>query len=188
MSFQKGFENDDEAALAEAMKVVELVPDSPRGWLNVAFAQAALEDFDAERATAAKILETSPGFLPAYFQLANSYLFNEPRDFGQAEANAQKMVELAPNEQNSHDILGDVHRALGHGRHAAALHAVRGDDDLHAVAHARHRLVLLEKILSDADEILVVADVLRRAPPAEENPRVFDLVDVLESERQLLPR
>lgn len=113
MSAQKGFENDEEGALAEAMKASELAPESPRALLQVAVTQGALGEYEEERATAWRVLEMSPGFLPAYFQLANSYLFNEPRDFAKAEECARKMVELAPGEQNPHDILGDVHRAQG---------------------------------------------------------------------------
>jgi tetratricopeptide (TPR) repeat protein len=112
-TFQKGFANDFEGQLAEATKIVELVPDSPRGWLQVAGSHAALGNYAEQRATAERVIEMAPGFLPAYAQLANSYLFNEPRDFGKAEAYVQNMLDLAPDEQNSHDLMGDVHRAQG---------------------------------------------------------------------------
>ncbi len=112
-SVEKGFANDFEGQLAEAEKLAGLVPDSPRAWLFVAGAQASLGRFVDERATAGKVIEMYPDFVPAYGVLVNSYLFNEPRDFAQAESAARKIVELAADEQNSHDLLGDVHRAQG---------------------------------------------------------------------------
>ena len=113
MSAQKNFENDEEGALAEAEKAARLAPESPRTRLLVAGAHGALGNYEAQREVAWKVTEDVPGHLPAYLQLANSYLFNEPRDFAKAEECARKMVELAPDEQSSHDILGDVHRAQG---------------------------------------------------------------------------
>jgi tetratricopeptide (TPR) repeat protein len=109
----KGFDNDEEGALAAALRVAELAPESPRGWQQVAASYAALGQYDQERATAEKILAMAPGFIPAHVQLGNSYLFNEPRDFQTAEKHFAKVVELAPDEQNSHDLMGDVYRAQG---------------------------------------------------------------------------
>lgn len=110
---QKNFADDFEGALAEAKRAADLVPDSPRAWQQVAFSHANLGDFAEERATAERIIEQHPGFLPAYAQLANSYMFNEPRDFAKAEGYVESVLALAPNEQNSHDLMGDVHRAQG---------------------------------------------------------------------------
>jgi tetratricopeptide (TPR) repeat protein len=102
-----------EGALEEAKKAAELVPDSARAWGQVANVYANLGNYAEQRATVERIIDMYPGYLPAHAQLANSYLFNEPRDFGKAEEYVQNMLELAPNEQNSHDLMGDVHRAQG---------------------------------------------------------------------------
>ncbi len=112
-SVEKSFANDFEGQLAEAEKLAALAPESPRAWLQVASSQASLGRYEDERATARKVIETYPDFVPAYGVLVNSYLFNEPRDFAQAEEAARKIVELAADEQYSHDLLGDVHRAQG---------------------------------------------------------------------------
>lgn len=112
-SLQKGFENDLEGQLEMRERLVEVQPDSPRAWLSLAQSQASLGHYEKERATAIKATELALDFVPAYVQLGNSYLFNEPRDFSKAEENMRKIVELEPDEQQSYDLLGDVYRAQG---------------------------------------------------------------------------
>ena len=56
-----------------------------------------------------KALDVSPDFGPAYVQLGESYLFDEPRDFAIAENYMEKILALQPNEYRSHDLIGDVH-------------------------------------------------------------------------------
>lgn len=110
---KQGFDNDVEGQLMTAKGLVEVVPDSPRAWLLVAQAQAALGQYEDERASANKATKVSSDFVPAHVQLGNSYLFNEPRDFAKAEEHMQKVAELEPGEPQSHDLLGDVYRAQG---------------------------------------------------------------------------
>jgi tetratricopeptide (TPR) repeat protein len=112
-SLQKGFENNLESQLELSEKLVELQPNSPRARTTLAFALGNLGRYEEERAAAMKAAELAPDFVPAYAQLGNSYLFNEPRDFTKAEEYMRKVVELAPNEQNSYDLMGDVYRAQG---------------------------------------------------------------------------
>jgi tetratricopeptide (TPR) repeat protein len=112
-STKKAFENDLDGMLAESKRVAELVPDSPRAWLRVANSYSARGDYAEERSTVGKIIAMAPDFAPAYAVAANSYLFNEPRDFSKAESYVEKLLELTPEEQNSHDLMGDVHRAQG---------------------------------------------------------------------------
>ncbi len=108
---QKGFDNDVEGQLQLANQLVELEPTSPRAWLALAGIQAALSNHEEERASAMKAADLSPGFAPAYAQLGNSYLFNEPKDFSRAEEYMQKVVDLEPEEPLPYDFLGDVYRA-----------------------------------------------------------------------------
>ncbi len=112
-SVQKGFDNDLEGQLELTQKLANLAPDSPRAWLAHAQAQAALGRYDDQRATASQVAERWPEFVPAWAQLGNSYLFNEPRDFSKAEEYMLKVAQLEPGEQQSHDFLGDVYRAQG---------------------------------------------------------------------------
>ena len=130
-SAQMGFANDLEGQLEKADMLVELAPDSPRAWLQLASSQASLGRHEEARVSATKAAELSPEFVPAYTQLGNSYLFNEPRDFGKAEEYLQKVAELEPEEQQSHDLLGDVYRAQGQldKAHAAYTRAAELDPD-----------------------------------------------------------
>ncbi len=108
---QESFENDvaDQLELAEAL--VELQPSSPRAWLTLAGVQSALNLHEAARATMMKAVELAPTFSAPYAQLGNSYLFNEPKDYAEAEEYMRKVVELEPEEQLAHDFLGDALRA-----------------------------------------------------------------------------
>jgi len=110
---QKGFENDVEGQLQSANELVRLMPESPRAWLTLAGMQAALNDGASSRESLAQAIELAPEFAAAHMQAGNNYLFVEPRDFSQAEGHFQTAAELAPNEANPFDLLGDVHRAQG---------------------------------------------------------------------------
>ncbi|UCC83573.1 MAG: tetratricopeptide repeat protein [Gemmatimonadota bacterium] len=108
---QKGFENNVEGQLDSAERLVEIEPTSPRAWLTLAGIQTALGQIAEGRASMVRATELAPELVPAYVQLANSYVFSDPKDFTRAAENAQKAVDLAPDEPMPHDILGDVYRA-----------------------------------------------------------------------------
>jgi tetratricopeptide (TPR) repeat protein len=108
---QQGFENDVQGQLGSAERLVEIQPTSPRAWLTLAGIQTTLGQIGVARASMIKATELAPELVPAYVQLANSYVFNDPKDFTRAEEYAQKAVDLAAGEPMPHDILGDVYRA-----------------------------------------------------------------------------
>jgi tetratricopeptide (TPR) repeat protein len=112
-SVQRSFDNDAEGSLAEAQRLTELAPDSPRAWLQLASSQDGVGRYESSRESALKAIEVSPGFVPAHVALGNSYLFNEPRNYDKAEEHFEKVSALQPNEQRSHDLLGDLYRAQG---------------------------------------------------------------------------
>ena len=103
--------NDVAGRLQLAERLVEVAPNSPRAWGMLAGVQTGLNKIEEARAATMKAVEVSPNFAPAYIQLGNSYLFNEPKDFMKAEEAFSKVAELEPDEQNSYDLLGDVYRA-----------------------------------------------------------------------------
>jgi tetratricopeptide (TPR) repeat protein len=108
---QKGFANDVQGQLVSAERLVEIEPTSPRAWLTLAGIQTTLGQIGEARASMVRATELAPEMVPAYVQLANSYVFSDPKDFTRAGENAQKAVDLAPDEPMPHDILGDVFRA-----------------------------------------------------------------------------
>jgi len=102
--------NNFDAQLALAMQLTDKYPNSPRAWMVLAAAQGALNQFDAQRATLAKVTELAPGFSLAAFTLAGSYLFNEPKDFAKAEKYYRSAIALAPGNDMYYWALGDVYR------------------------------------------------------------------------------
>ncbi len=110
---QKGFENDVEGQLAQAQRLVELLPGSARALTVLAGIQGGMNDAEASRTTLMRAIEIAPNFAAAHMQLGNDFLFLDPKDFAQAETHFQHAADLAPEEPTPHDLLGDVHRAQG---------------------------------------------------------------------------
>ena len=108
---RKALDNDAEGQLQLAQQLVEAQPESPRALLMLAGIQSGLRQMDEARASAMKATQLSPSFVPAYGFLGNNYIFSEPKDFDKAVENMRMVVELAPDEQNSYDFLGDALRA-----------------------------------------------------------------------------
>jgi tetratricopeptide (TPR) repeat protein len=111
LEFNKLFlTNNFEAQLALAKQLTEKYPDAPRAWMLLAGAQAALNKFVDQRATLATVIDLAPSFSPAPFALGASYLFNEPRDFAQAEKYYRQAISIAPANDMYYWSLGDVYR------------------------------------------------------------------------------
>jgi len=111
LEFNKLFlTNNFEAQLALAKQLTEKYPNAPRAWMLLAAAQAALNQFDDQRATLTKVMELAPWFSPAPFALGGSYLFNEPKDFSKAEKYYRQAIALSPATDIYYWSLGDVYR------------------------------------------------------------------------------
>ena len=108
---QRFLDNDFNAQLQLATQLVEKYSRSPRAWLALANVEANLTHFAEQRTAIAKAIELGPTLAAAPLAMANSYLFNEPRDFGQAEKFFRQAIALAPGEDNYYWSLGDVFRA-----------------------------------------------------------------------------
>ena len=108
---QRFLDNDFESQLATAKQLTDQYPQSPRAWLNLAAVQGGLNQYREQRASLQKAVDIDASFKPAYLAMGNSYLFNEPRDFRQAESWFRKLIALAPGEDNYYWVLGDVYRA-----------------------------------------------------------------------------
>ncbi|PLX31102.1 MAG: hypothetical protein C0600_06450 [Ignavibacteria bacterium] len=102
---------DMEKRLSLAKALAEAYPKSPRAQLELARAQQELDDVESARATLEAALSLDASFSPSYRALAVNYLFNEPKDFAQAENYANTYVEQQPNLADAHIVLGDVYRA-----------------------------------------------------------------------------
>jgi len=111
--YQKAFANDQEGRLASAEALAAAAPESPRARLEVAQALAAVDRVADARSAAEEAVAGNPGFVAGHVFLVNNYMFGEPRDFAKAEEHAVALTEVAPDHAQSHDLLGDVHRAQG---------------------------------------------------------------------------
>jgi hypothetical protein len=66
-----------------------------------------------------------------------------------------------------------VHRAFGDGGYRAAGNAVGGGEDFDPVADGGDRLLGLEEMPRDAQQVLVLAQVFRRTPTGNEETGEF---------------
>ena len=96
-----------------AEKLVNDYPLSARAWTTLAGAQNNIEQYQAARASMSKAIELDQDFAPAYVGLANSYLFNDPKDFKKAETYFKEILARQPYDGNHYWGLGDVYRAEG---------------------------------------------------------------------------
>jgi tetratricopeptide (TPR) repeat protein len=109
---QRFLDSDFESQIATARRLTERYPGSVRAWINLAIVQGGRNQFAAQRASLARALELDPRSIAAHVNLANSYLFNEPRDLALAEKHFRHAVALDPGESNFHWGVGDTQRAL----------------------------------------------------------------------------
>lgn len=108
---QKFLGGDTQGQLALAKQLVEKYPKSPRAWQNLAIVQGGINQYAELRQSLQKAIELDPNFTPAHLAMANSYMFNEPRDLKLAEKFFRQTVALAPGEDNYYWALGDVYRS-----------------------------------------------------------------------------
>jgi tetratricopeptide (TPR) repeat protein len=103
--------SDIEGALELSQRLVELVPESPRARLALAGVQTTLNRNEDARATMMEAIELAPDMVAAHLQLGSNYLFNDPKNYEQAERYMRQAMELAPTEGQPVEMLGDALRA-----------------------------------------------------------------------------
>lgn len=102
--------NNVDQQLATAKKMVEQFPKNPRSYSYLAGVYSNMKDFAKSRENAQREIAIDPKWPGGYFDLTNSYLFEDPRDFKQAEATALKLVNIAATN-GTYILLGDTYRA-----------------------------------------------------------------------------
>jgi tetratricopeptide (TPR) repeat protein len=111
LQFNKEFlANNPGGQLEIAKQLTQKYPNSQRAWLVLAGAHAALNQFAEQRAVLMKVIQLDPKFAPAHFALGGSYLFSDPKDFGEAEKHYRHAVAMAPGVDMYYWSLGDVYR------------------------------------------------------------------------------
>ncbi len=106
-------DNNVDKALELSQQLVNVNPESPRALLWLAGGLEGVNKNVEAREVLDQAIAMAPDFVPAYFQAGNNYMFNEPKDLKKAEEMFLKAAELAPEEANSYDLLGDVYRSQG---------------------------------------------------------------------------
>jgi tetratricopeptide (TPR) repeat protein len=109
--WESAFSGDVDGWIDGLQRLAELHPDAPRAWMLLGNAYTNNKRTGDARAAYAKSLELDPGFVAGHVALGDSLLSQDPKDFAEAEKHFLHAAELAPDEPNVHDRLGDVHRA-----------------------------------------------------------------------------
>ena len=158
--------NDSDQGLALATQLTESYPNSPRAAIILAGMQANENDNVGARASFSRALDLDPESAGALYGLANNYLFNEPRDFGKAEDQAQKMLASYPAEAKGYELLGDIKRAQNDLDAAleAYNHASEVDPTLEAASHKRGHV---NSFLGNIEEARAAYDEAIAAAPPE---------------------
>jgi tetratricopeptide (TPR) repeat protein len=121
--------NNAEGTLELSQKLTQTYPNSPRAWLTLGFAQQGLNQHAAARESFQRALSLDRNMYAARAALATSYRSFEPRDLAQAKQNADLVVASAPEEGKSHELLGDVYRAMNELQQARDAYAMAVQKD-----------------------------------------------------------
>jgi len=105
--------NDAAERLRLGKKLVDTYPDAPRAWIVYSGLLAGQNKISEARVAAGKAIKLAPDQAISHNTLGFSYLFNNPKDFTQAEQHFQHAIKLDPGEDNYRVNIGDVHRAMG---------------------------------------------------------------------------
>jgi tetratricopeptide (TPR) repeat protein len=104
--------NNAEGTLQLAQKLTTTYPNSPRAWLVLGNAQAALNQHAAARESYQHALSLDRNMYAARAALATSLRLFEPRDVAKAKEQADLLVASAPEEAKAYELQGDVYRAM----------------------------------------------------------------------------
>ena len=162
--------DDARQALAKAQQLTRLMPDHPRTWMLLAFADSLVNGVAAFRRDLHKSAEVAPDFVVPLVLLSYSYVTSDPIDLTKAEQLARRSIELMPNEPQTHDALGDVLRAAGKLEEAAKeytketeLDPTRGDG-LQQRAHVNSFLGRFAEARADYDAAVAAAPASFKIP------------------------
>ena len=104
-------------------KIAAAYPDAARAQNDLGNGYAGNNQFDKAREQYQKAIALNPKWVGGYGALANSYMFNDPKDLKKAEENSLKLVELAPKSAGAQISLGDCYRAQNDFAKAKAAYA-----------------------------------------------------------------
>ncbi len=106
-----GLSGDRNKQVEILQKLAAAYPDAARAQVELGNAYSGNNQFDKSRACYQKATELDAKWVGGYGGLANSYLFNDPKDLKKAEENAMKVVDMAPTSAGAEILVGDCYRA-----------------------------------------------------------------------------
>jgi len=109
--FESGVADDYNARLAIAQKMVAAYPNAARAYIELGNTYTGAAETAKAREAFMKASKLDPNWVAPNYQLAGSYLFDEPKDFRQAQRFAEKAHKLSPTSAGIEILLGDVYRA-----------------------------------------------------------------------------
>jgi tetratricopeptide (TPR) repeat protein len=105
--------NDGDRRRTLAQELVDAYPEAPRAWHVKGLVHQSLGDVAAARAAWGEAIALDADFVLAHRILGESYIFEAPKNVGEAIASLQKATSLRPEEGVLNVQLGDAHRAAG---------------------------------------------------------------------------
>src|SRR3954470_16698160 len=108
---RKGIDNDIQGAFEALKQVIAANPTNPRGWVILGLNQSLAGQIADGRESFQKAIALSPTVGLPSLQLANSYIFYEPKNFAEADKYPVAGQKLWPQELLSYDVLGRVRRS-----------------------------------------------------------------------------
>jgi tetratricopeptide (TPR) repeat protein len=117
---RKSIDNDIQGAIDVLKQVVAANPTNPRSYVVLGNTQLLVGQVADGRASFQKAIALAPTVGLPSLQLANSYIFSEPKNFAEADKYAVAGQKLWPEEPFSYDILGRVRRSQSRLEEAAA--------------------------------------------------------------------
>ena len=109
-AMESAFAGDAVGWIASVHEVTTVHPDSVRAWVFLGNAYSNVNNSEDARGAYEKAIALDATFVPAYINLGNNLMSQEPVDLAMAERHFMKAAEVTPGEPNPHDLLGDVHR------------------------------------------------------------------------------
>jgi tetratricopeptide (TPR) repeat protein len=122
-------ENNAQRRLELAQTLVKAYGSSPRAWIVLGNAQAALNQHAEARASFGRAVALDPTMFLAQTALGFSYLFNDPRDLTKAKQYMENAIATEPNEAKGYEFLGDVNRAMNRLEDARAAYTRATEKD-----------------------------------------------------------
>ena len=92
-------------------RIASAYPNSARAQNDLGNGYVGNNQFDKARELYQKAIQLNSKWAGGYSSLANSYMFNDPKNLKKAEEYSLKVVELAPKSAGAQITLGDCYRA-----------------------------------------------------------------------------